>query len=75
MAKRLLKNNPTSIKVDKLIDFMNELGLSLEYSHHCLVFYDKDKPDKMVEYRDSDNSSGCIELPSPFEHKLIIDNY
>jgi len=75
MAKRLLKNHPTSIKVDKLINFMDELGLSLEYSHHCLVFFNKDKPDQMVEYRDADDSAGFIDLPSNFEHKLIIDNY
>lgn len=73
MAKRLLKNHPTSIKIDKLTDFMEELGLVLSYGERGFVFFDNDKQDIAVEYRDLEDDNMLYSFPGVFEHKLIIE--
>ena len=58
------EKHPTVLKLEKLFDFMDELGLELALYRDRVYVVDKDRPqDKDWEIRDAVNSEFLNELP------------
>lgn len=61
---RAPENHPTFEKLEKLFDYMDDLGLDLVFELDCAYVVDRDRPkDKRWEIRDIINSEYILELP------------
>lgn len=69
---RAPKNHPTIDKLEQLFDYMDDLGIDLEYKHGRILVSDRDRPkDKSWDIRDIVNSVYLFALPCHVgEYKL-----
>lgn len=72
---KLKNNHPTMIKFNKLCDFAEELGLSLDLGGNFIILEDRDRDDNlpMLELHDLENDT-CPSIPPTMEFKIIYDN-
>ena len=74
---RLRDNHPTMVKLTKLYDLAEELGISLNFMHaRAVVVHDNDRdpnlPDLFLEDLEDDHT--VENWPPTFEFKVICDN-
>lgn len=74
---RLNDNHPTAVKLSKLFDLADKLGISLSFYNHTTIVEDRDRdrslpPLHIKDIEDYDNGFGCF--PPTTEYKIIYDN-
>ncbi len=74
---RLRDNHPTMVKLTKLYNLAEELGITLNFMHaRAVVVYDKERdpnlPDLLME--DLEDGHTIENWPPTFEYKVIYDN-
>ena len=73
---KLKDNHPTMVKLNKLYDLAEELGISISFGQHRSFVNDRDRDDKLppLVIEDTDNGEPIQEWPPVFEFKVIYDN-
>lgn len=72
---RLKDNHPTSIKVQKLYDFCEELGISIRFDDGVVIIRDRDRDVNLPSVLLQDLEFGRVySFPPTFEYKLIYNN-
>jgi len=70
--KKLLPIHPLSIKVDKLMDFLEQNNLDINILPYGGVqFTDRDSNVSAL-YKDLDSNESMEDMPAQFEFKLIL---
>ena len=73
---KLKDNHPTMIKLAKLYDLAEELGIHIIFDHNATIVHDnqlaKDHPSLRLE--DVDSCEHISEWPPTFEYKVIFQN-
>lgn len=73
---KLKDNHPTMIKLQKLYDLAEDLGISISFHNHRTIVEDRERdrnlPTMFLEEVDGSESVG--EWPPIFEYKVIYDN-
>lgn len=73
MRKRLKDTDAVYIKVAKLIDFANELGITLRVqANGCLEVVDKERGS--IQMVDVEGMDDPCEFPPAFEFKLVVED-
>lgn len=74
MAKILLENHQFRIKVEKLIQYADELGIYISNpSNYGIVLTDMKDNGKEYKLKPSDGSSDCFDsFPPQFDYNIII---
>ena len=74
--KRLTEKHPLTDKVEKLMGFLEEQGLSIGYSNRTSGFTitDKSRPNEEVYMVDAENGmrEGIDVMPPAYEFKMVI---
>src|SRR3954465_5723817 len=70
---RLKDNHPTMIKLAKLCDVADELGLNITYYGHRAMLRDSEWPGTLLYIDDIENDS-ISEFPFTTEYKLTYEN-
>lgn len=72
---RAAGDHPTTLKLEQLFDYMDEIGLTLKVSHGKILVSDDDRfNDKRWEIRDLINNTAIAELPCNVgEYKITQD--
>ena len=73
---KLKDNHPTMIKLMKLYDLAEELGISLSFVNHTFFVEDRDRDLNLPVLRmeDIDNGEGVGDFPPSTEFKVIYQN-
>lgn len=73
---RLKDNHPVMVKLMKLYDFAEQLGLSISFSHNGAIVEDRDWHGPMLKMYDIEDgaNSGVDEWPPATEFKVIYEN-
>ena len=76
---RLKDEHPTMVKLNKLYDLAEELGLSLSFESFQTTVFDKDRDEKLppviLEYTDTDSDDKAVgEWPPTFEFVARYEN-
>jgi hypothetical protein len=74
MSKRITEKHPFMEKVNKLYDFMEELGIEIEYNGMGGLNINDVKNSKSYCLRDSDSSDITEYFPTGHEFKLTFDD-
>lgn len=73
--KKLKENHPTYIKIQKVTDLMEELGLSLSSGlFGDYIITDAEQPDKFFPLVDIDSNNSVSEFPPQLEFKVYIES-
>ncbi len=73
MAKKLTDTHPTQIKLNKLIDLAEELGISLEFDSGYCIVTDSERPGITFKIEDIEGDEGSVyNFPPCTETKTII---
>jgi len=72
---RLLDNHPTMVKLNKLAELADELGITILFSSHTTVVYDNEFPNP-IEMYDADHGSEypVSDFPPTMEFVLRYEN-
>lgn len=67
--------HPTMVKLERLFDYMDEIGIEFEFDYDRIYIIDKDRPkEKYWEIRDLVNSEFLLALPCYVnEYKITQD--
>lgn len=71
MAKRLTENHPLQKKVRQLEQYMEELGLSIEFDGYHLLISDRETS---CIYKEADTGEYATEFPLMTESKLVMED-
>jgi multidrug efflux pump subunit AcrA (membrane-fusion protein) len=73
---KLKDNHPTMIKLLKLYDLAEELGISVSFGNYRTIVNDRDRDDKLppLFIEEVDGGEPVQEWPPVFEFKVIYDN-
>lgn len=73
---KLKDNHPTMVKLYKLYELAEELGISISFGSHRTFVQDKDRDDKLppLFLEDIDNGEAVQEWPPVFEFKVYYQN-
>lgn len=74
MAKRLHPSNPFHKKVDELHEFMQKLGISIEYGGNGGLFIRDTESDNVYRLRDNDSGEQQPDFPTFAEFKLTQED-
>lgn len=74
MSKVLLENHQFRIKVEKLIQYADELGISISNpSNYGIILTDMKDNQKEYKLKPNDGSSDCLDsFPPIYDYKIII---
>lgn len=74
MIKRLKEGHPTIIKLEKLFDYMAELGLTISVTRHGeTIVWDNEWPNKDLMVKDADNGETLgASFPPNLEYKVVF---
>lgn len=74
--KRLKENHPTSIKLKKIHELMDELGITISVSRYGrYIINDNEWPCQDMILKDVDDGRDISEFPPKFEeYKLLIED-
>ncbi len=72
---RIKENHPLSIKLDKIMGLMEELGITISVHGQTLIIDDKDNPGTQFTFVDVDDSDrGVYHFPPTLDYKVIYEN-
>lgn len=73
---KLKDNHPTMVKLAKLADLAEELGISISFSNYYAQVHDRDRDDSLPPLRmeELDGGEAVGEWPPIFEYKVIYEN-
>lgn len=71
---RLRDTHPTMIKLEKLNQVADELGLSFSFYQNSCRLSDKDLPDVDIRICDLESNDGPSWFPFEIEYKCLVDN-
>lgn len=73
---KLTDNHPTMVKLYKLYDLAEELGISISFSSHRSFVSDRDRDESLppLIIEDTDNGEAIGEWPPCCEFKVYYDN-
>ena len=73
---KLKDNHPTMVKLYKLYELAEDLGISISFGSHRTVVQDRDRDDKLptLFLEELDGGETIQEWPPTFEYKVIYDN-
>src|ERR1700722_18202390 len=70
---RLRDNHPTMIKLSKLWDLAEELGITISFMGQATIVDDEDQ-EQSFRMEDAESGDPVGEFPVAFEYKLIYEN-
>lgn len=73
---KLKDNHPTMVKLNKLYELAEELGISISFSSMRTIVQDRDRDSNLppLYLEDLENGESIQEWPPVFEYKVIYDN-
>lgn len=73
---KLKDNHPTMVKLYKLYELAEELGIHISFGSHRTIVQDNDRDEKLppLFLEDIDNGEAIQEWPPTFEFKVIYQN-
>lgn len=71
---RLKESHPTMVKLAKLCEFADELGIQLSYYGMRTLLQDSDMPNITMYVDDIESKDAINEFPFTFEYKITYEN-
>jgi hypothetical protein len=73
---KLKDNHPTMVKLNKLYELAEELGISISFGPQRTFVEDRDRDNSLppLILEDIDNGESIQEWPPTFEYKVYYDN-